>query len=555
MRRNFVSRSWRFPLVLGAVALVLAAGLPAVADDSTAQASPVEFARQLDAQLAVELPILDGNSVAGRTDDETFLRRITQDLTGELPTPEEVTAFVLDPASDKREQAVDRLLADPRYGQNWGRYFRDVILFRRTDDRSLLGRQGLTTYLAEQFNSGACWDTISKAFITAEGDMRENGNTGIIMAQMAQAVDIAAETARIFLGIQIQCAQCHDHPTDRWKREQFHQLAAFFPRIAIRPVRDGDKRISFTVVSRDFAPASRDKKPNAKAAEHYMPDLKDPSAKGTQMTPVFFVSGQSLPAGKKDLERRQQLAEWITAEANPWFARAFVNRIWAELLGQGFYEPVDDLGPDRRPSAPQSIELLSQEFARQKYDVKWLMRTIVATNTYQRESRSQREDATTPFAANCPQPLRADQVFNALATALSIDESLFMPPGGPMGIAASVPRAVRVASSNVRSATTRAPARRGCLLDPAGPVDDELAAAIARHQRQEPEYRARQAIGRQGGRRNDRHRVVLAVPGPRAEAGRVGHLPVIHQHLPRSGRSVRRRPVALVNSTEFTHRK
>ena len=130
MRRNFVSRSWRFPLVLGAVALVLAAGLPAVADDSTAQASPVEFARQLDAQLAVELPILDGNSVAGRTDDETFLRRITQDLTGELPTPEEVTAFVLDPASDKREQAVDRLLADPRYGQNWGRYFRDVILFR-----------------------------------------------------------------------------------------------------------------------------------------------------------------------------------------------------------------------------------------------------------------------------------------------------------------------------------------------------------------------------------------------------------------------------------------
>ena len=331
-------------------------------------------------------------------------------------------------------------------------------------------------------------------------------------------------------------------PSDRpLEREQFHQLAAFFPRVAIRPVRDGDKHISFTVVSPNFAPASRDKKPNAKAAEHYMPDLKDPSAKGTQMTPVFFVSGQSLAAGKKDLERRQQLAEWITAEANPWFARAFVNRIWAELLGQGFYEPVDDLGPDRSRRAAIDRAAVAgirpSEIRREVADAH-----DRGHKDYQRESRSASEDATTPFAANCPQPLRADRSSMPWRRRYGSTNRCLCSPGGPMGIAAQRARAVRVASSNVRSATTRAPARRGCLLDPAGPVDDELAAAIAPSAaRTRIPCSASYWPTRRTTKRSPPS--CIAVPGPRAEAGRVGHLPVVHQHLPRSGRSVRRRPV------------
>ncbi|HEY2838691.1 MAG TPA: DUF1549 domain-containing protein, partial [Pirellulales bacterium] len=267
----------------------LALGAPAYAQKSPA----AEVARRVEASLAAETPAAAKPNAPELpiTDDETFLRRASLDLIGDIPTPEEVTAFVLDPSSNKRVAAIDRLLADKRFGENWGNYFRDVILYRRSDDRAQLVGPTLQRYLADQFNNGVGWDKIAHEFITARGDVREVGATGVIMAQMGQPPEVAAEMARIFLGVQIQCAQCHDHPTDRWKRKQFHELVAFFPRLAVQPVKDGEKR-SFTVVSRDRAPrvAPKDGKYRG-SLEHYMPDLKDPSAKGTEMKPIFFLTG------------------------------------------------------------------------------------------------------------------------------------------------------------------------------------------------------------------------------------------------------------------------
>jgi Protein of unknown function (DUF1553) len=147
------------------------------------------------------------------------------------------------------------------------------------------------------------------------------------------------------------------------------------------------------------------------------------------MEPVFFLSGQRVAPGASDAQRRQALADWITDRQNRWFARALVNRLWAELVGQGFYEPIDDLGPDRQATAPQTLEMLASAFVDHGYDLRWLMRSIMATTAYQRETRSRRDDATAAFAANCPQPLRADQVFNALTAALALDESQFASPG------------------------------------------------------------------------------------------------------------------------------
>ena len=149
---------------------------------------------------------------------------------------------------------------------------------------------------------------IARAFITATGDVRENGSTAIIMAQMGETSDMTAEVSRIFLGIQIQCAQCHDHPTDRWKRTQFHELAAFFPRIGVtadehRWTADRSKS-SRSDRGRGFAKRPNGNRPRA-SAEHFMPDLEDPSAHGTQMEPVFFVTGQKLSPGATDMERRE----------------------------------------------------------------------------------------------------------------------------------------------------------------------------------------------------------------------------------------------------------
>jgi hypothetical protein len=396
---------------------------------AAADVDGTKVASQVDQKLAEEIAI---DKAAKVTADETFLRRIAFDLVGELPTPQEVTAFVLDASDDKRDRAIDRLLARPQFGQNWARYWRDVILARRADDRALfLVGNSVTVYLTEQFNKGAQWDKVAKSFVTATGDVRQDGSTALIMAQEGKAPETAAEVSRIFLGIQIQCAQCHDHPYDDWSREQFHELAAFFPRTAVRPKLNSTTR-TFEVGSFDRSFGRRPRNQNA-SLEHYMPDLEDPSAKGKLMTPVFFATGEKLKTGNTDLERRETLAKWITGPANPWFAKAYVNRMWSELVGRGFYEPVDDMGPERKCLAPKTLEYLAEQFIKADYDVKWLFRVITTTDAYQRRSRSRYEASKYPLASNCPQPLRADQLYNALTAAVGIAERASGPGyfGGP----------------------------------------------------------------------------------------------------------------------------
>lgn len=384
----------------------------------------VEAAARVDQLLAAELHAGE-KTLPKRTDDETFLRRVSLDLIGELPTPEAMTAFALDRAEGKRSAAIERLLADPLYGQNWARYWRDVMLYRRGDDRALLSSMAAVAWLTEQFNANRPWDEIARQMITSRGNIFSEGHTILIASQWGQVPETAAEVSRVFLGVQIQCAQCHDHPTDRWKREQFHELAAFFPRFAIRRSLDEGPRRTFEIVSVD-RPLKRPAKAEKKGPpdrEYYMPDLDDPSAKGTLITPAFFVNGQKIETGTPDQERRGTIAKWITARENPWFAKAFVNRLWGELVGEGFYEPIDDLGPDRTCSAPQTIDYLAAQFVAHDFDVKWLLATIASTETYQRESRTRRNPDQTPFVANCPQRLRADQLYNALTSALEIKEA------------------------------------------------------------------------------------------------------------------------------------
>ena len=225
---------------------------PTPALDPKTVHSATDAARRIDALLDEELfhPASGSVKPAPLTGDEIFLRRVSLDLVGRLPSATEVTAFALDSSPNKRAAVVERLLARPAFGRNWARYWRDVVFYRRAEDRALLAAGATEEFLTDEFNQNVPWNQIAQRFITATGDIREHGETAVIAAQMADANDVTAEISRIFLGVQIQCAQCHDHPTDRWKRKQFHELAAFFPRIALRPVRDGTKR-SFEVVSHD----------------------------------------------------------------------------------------------------------------------------------------------------------------------------------------------------------------------------------------------------------------------------------------------------------------
>ncbi len=381
--------------------------------------SPTEIAQKID-ELLVSETIVSQTNIC---DDETFLRRAFFDIVGQPPSLEDVLVYGLEPSVNKRSLLIEFLLADTTYGANWSRYWRDVIMFRRTYDQSQLGIPALESYLTDALNNGVSWDRIAVDFITAKGDIREDGRAVFIAAQQGRPEETVSEISRIFLGIQIQCAQCHDHPTDRWKQEQFHELAAFFPRVAVRPQQDPR---SFIVNATDFVGRRRNTNANNRfvgTLEHTMPNLTEPTQPGQVMTPKFFVSGQTLPAGTTDAVRRDSLARWITSPDNPWFAKAVTNRLWAELVGEGFYEPVDDIGPDRTPSAPKTMDYLANEFTLSGYDLKWLMQTIMSTQAYQRNSLDRRNYDQIPFQANTIQPLRSDQLFDNIMGVFEISDA------------------------------------------------------------------------------------------------------------------------------------
>ncbi|MEM1304168.1 MAG: DUF1549 domain-containing protein [Planctomycetota bacterium] len=409
--------------------LLAVSGALCVSSDSRAdRVRPRDAAEQIDRLLAEAL-FQPETELAPRSDDSTFARRVWLDLVGDIPTPERLTAFLIDPSPKKRQRLVNELLAKPQYGQNWARYWRDVIYHRRINERAVVGADPTVVWMTERLNSGAGWDQIATEMITVQGDVREQGSAAIILAQDGETEETAAEVSRIFLGVQIQCAQCHDHPWDRWQREQFHELAAFFPRVGLRQVQTATRR-TYEVVSNDRPERGkfrRQKNDNYRGvAEHYMSDLAEPESPGTRTQPRFFLTGAELPFGTRDSSRRGNLAEWMTG--SEWFAKAFINRMWAELVGEGFFEPVDDMGPDRTPTAGAVLDYLAGEFAASGFDVKWLMRAITATEAYGRESRPRRGVEQTPMRANVAQRLRGDQLFSALLTTLDVDE----PKSGPL---------------------------------------------------------------------------------------------------------------------------
>jgi hypothetical protein len=430
--RHITQALFALLLLLGPPGRLSADEPTALAPEKTASEAPspqpekpigpnaAEVARQADVSLDAEL-FADQPPKTPLTGDQFFLRRVSLDLIGRNPTTRELKAFTAGRSPQKRSTTIDRLLADKRFGENWGRYWRNVILSRQVDPRAFYVSRAVYRYFADTFNTGGSWDELARAFVTAEGNVSENGNTAIYMAQMGRTSETAAEISRIFMGVQIQCAQCHDHPWDRWKREQFHQFAAFFPRVRVSSIRNEEnRRVGYKVATRT---SSRRYSRFRRSGEHYMPSLENPRSRGRMMQPVLFATDQKLRLGISDKVRRESLARWMTSPDNPWFARAFVNRTWGELIGEGFYEPLDDLGPDRTCNAPKTLDLLAKQFVASGHDIKWLFRTITNTRAYQRESRPRRQSDETPFAASCPQPLRAEQVYNSLVSTLGLDSS------------------------------------------------------------------------------------------------------------------------------------
>ncbi len=339
--------------------------------------------------------------------DEQFLRRVSLDLIGRPPTPEELAAFLLDESSDRRDKVVDQLLDSSEFGRNWANYWSDVISYRvPPPELTFLRYDEFEEWLAERFNEETPWDAIVREILTAQGKVQDNPATTFVAFHQANPAKLSAETARIFLGVQIQCAECHDHKFDHWKREQFHSLAAFYGR-TLAKLSQND-------------PGPTEVKDREKG-EYVMPNVEEPDKKGTTIAPTY-IDGNGLELGTDDLQRREFLADSLTQPTSPYFARAYVNRVWARLAGRGFFEPVDNMAAYVRHDWPEVHEALAAHFAATGFDVKDLFRLVLKTDFYRRTLPLGAVAGTgaEPFGAARSVKLRGDEVFDSLVRATEI---------------------------------------------------------------------------------------------------------------------------------------
>jgi Protein of unknown function (DUF1549)/Protein of unknown function (DUF1553) len=335
----------------------------------------------LDGMLATELRKL-GRAPGPPVSDAAFVRRAYLDITGKLPAPDAIYNFVGDSDPKKRSKLIETLLNSDAYARNWARYWRDVMLYNVTTDRRKYNAQALEDWLFDQFKKDRGWDQIAAELVMADGKKQEERRDNFWLAHDNSPTQMAAETARVFMGINVQCAECHDHPFDQWKREQFHHMAAFF---------------------------AKDK--------YYMPDAHDP-AKKTEMKPKFLLGQTPNPKAKLqgDDKRIAVAAYLIYDPKNYWFARSYVNRVWNELFGDGFYK-VDSLGPDGEVIFPTVVNRLSAAFRAMNFKPKWLFRTIMNSDAYARETQTP-ASASDRFATLRPTRLRGDQVADLVTQVL-----------------------------------------------------------------------------------------------------------------------------------------
>ncbi len=419
---------------------------------STKPLEPGEIDRLINAELA-KLNI----KPAPKTTDEQFIRRVYLDLTGKLPSLTDVTEFVADKPADKRAKLIDKLLETDEYAKHWGQYWRSVITTRTTlDFRMVQVVPQFERWMTAQLKANKSWAAITRDQLTASGkimyaEQDKNAEAFFLLSRRGadSVTEIAAETSRIFLGIQIQCAQCHDHPSDVWKRQQFHEFAAYFGRYGgERPILEEKKFVGVQLTTR--------------FGEHRMPDKNDPK-KGLAMNPRFLDGKQ--PAGAKpvpstsgpiakgggfggpkgggfgggggmsDEARRQALADQITDKDNPWFAAAFVNRMWGEFMGQSFYAPIDDIGPQKDGMMPAVLARVSGSFRGNDYDIKQLFRDILNSDTYQRQIRAgESGDDHLLFATRNPVRMNGNAMWQSLTSTLGpIGAGGFKGGAAPMG--------------------------------------------------------------------------------------------------------------------------
>jgi len=337
----------------------------------------------------------EGIQPAPRSDDAEFMRRVYLDLTGVIPTVAQARAFLSDQDVGKRSRLIDELLASPAHATHMATTWRNIMLPGGFGPQQVIDAARLQNWLRTQFADNMRYDRVVADFFLPGGD--QIGPELFYTSQQLSPEKLGASTARVFLGLQIECAQCHDHPYDRWTQADFWGFAAFFARL---------RRLDDQRPSRPIQLVDSDQ------GEVMLPDSE------TVVQPKFPGVAMSEDAGGGT--RRMELAVWMASRDNPYVAQAAVNRAWYHLFGRGLVEPVDDIGPHNSPSHPQLLEELAAFFVRTGFDMRELCRAVGNTKAYQLTSRTDAPSPSRPdfFARMAIKPLTAEQFYDSLNRSL-----------------------------------------------------------------------------------------------------------------------------------------
>jgi hypothetical protein len=287
--------------------------------------------------------------------DAEFLRRVQLDLIGTLPTADEARTFLADERPNRRALLVEALLQRPEFADYWALKWADLLRV----DRQALGHQGAYEFyrwIRQSLAEAKPLDVLAREIITAEGPLTESSPAHFFTA-VNEPGKAAGAISQVFLGVRIECAQCHHHPYDRWTQADYVGMTAYFAQLQRKETSLGPTLLAVG------DPTTAHPRSGQAIAAHAL--------------------GQPQPAKNPDGDRRRELAGWVTAPENPWFARNLANRVWAHLLGRGLVEPVDDFRETNPPTNPELLDALARNLVEQKFDLRALVRTICASRVYQ----------------------------------------------------------------------------------------------------------------------------------------------------------------------------
>jgi len=357
------------------------------------------------------------------TSDEEFLRRVYLDLTGVIPTSEKARTFLDSKEPQKRAKLIDELLASPNFGRHLADMWQAKLLPRDSNNRFVL-REPFVKWLEAEFNKNTPWNAFVGNLVSATGTVEENPAVTYFLAN--RSVDkITDGVSQSFLGVQLQCAQCHNHPFTDWKQTEYWGMAEFFSKVKPENPKNANKGGDNTKIG--------------VTEGNLRTKTKDFFPEAAKTVPAKFLGGLE-PKLDATQPYRPTLTKWMTDERNPYFSKAIVNRTWAQLFGTGFINPIDDMHDGNLASHPELLETLARTFNGNGFDLKNLYRAICNSQTYQRTSKPFNGNQTDDqyFSHMAVKVLSPEQLYDSLATITGAEKGGPKPKGenpkrGPVG--------------------------------------------------------------------------------------------------------------------------